>query len=281
MLEKVEGGGIKGITNNENARQRFFLSSPVLAKISDDIKKMINKDGGDTSKHHLDRQAEIRRRSEMESKLYEVLSERLDFIRKEKEENIFNIMTNAAIPQEYHEQMLECGILGENCNKMFHQERLQTDSVVSTWAPIKLLRLPKFRVLNKKVKVLHNDKWIELQEHGELFGRCAMIAASNREFNLKNVIGNHELSVVPRSLMLSDGSLIPGHEEKSNMMNAISVEVTESEITGETFVEIKTMIIDVMVIVQSLDKRSDELKTCSNISKAFIYKCEQLASGCR
>ena len=65
------------------------------------------------------------------------------------------------------------------------------------------------------------------------------------------------------------------------MMNAIGVEVTESEITGETFVEIKTMIIDVMVIVQSLDKRSYELKTFSDISKAFIYKCEQLASGCR
>ena len=97
----------------------------------------------------------------------------------------------------------------------------------------------------------------------------------------KNVIGNHELSDVPRSLMLSDGSLIPGHEGKSNMMNAIGVEVTESEITGETFVEIKMMIIDAMVIVQSLDKRSDELKTCSDISKAFIYKCEQLASGCR
>ena len=72
---KSKGGGIKGITNNENARLRFFLSSPVLAKISDDIKKMIDKDGGDTSKHRLDRQAEIRRRSEMESKLCEVLSD--------------------------------------------------------------------------------------------------------------------------------------------------------------------------------------------------------------
>ena len=132
--------------------------------------------------------------------------------------------------------MLECEILGENCNNMSHQERWQTGSVVSIWAPIKLLRLPKFRVLNKKVKESHNERWIELQEHGELFGRCAMIAASNREFNLKNVIGNQELSVVPRSLMLSDGSLIPGHEGRSNMMNAIGVEVTESEITGETFV---------------------------------------------
>ena len=168
------------------------------------INEMINKDGGDTSKHRLDRQAEIRRRSEMESKLYEVLSERLDFIRQEKEENIFNIMTNAVIPQEYHKQMLECEIFGEICNKMFHQERLQTDSVVSIWAPIKLMRLPKFRVLNKKVKVLHNEKWIELQEHAELFARCAMIIASNREFNLKNVIGNRELSVVPRSLMLCE-----------------------------------------------------------------------------
>ena len=55
---KVEGGGIKGITNND-----FFLSSPVLAKISDDIKEMI--------KHHLDRPAEIQRRSEMESKVYD------------------------------------------------------------------------------------------------------------------------------------------------------------------------------------------------------------------
>ena len=121
-------------------------------------------------------------------------------------------MTNALIPQEYHKQMLECEILGENCNNMFHQER--RISVVSIWAPIKLLRLPKFRVLNKKVKVLHNEKWIELQEHAELFGRCAMVAASNREFNLKNVIGNHEQPVVP-SLMLSDGLLIPGHGKNS------------------------------------------------------------------
>ena len=56
------------------------------------------------------------------------------------------------------------------------------------------------------------------------------------------------------------------------MMNAIGV-----EITGETFVEIKTMIIDAMVIVQSLD----DLKTCSDISKVFFYKCEQLVSGYR
>ena len=123
---KVEGGGIKGITNNENAKLQFFLSSPVLAKISDDIKKMINKNEGDTSKHHLDRQAEIRRRSEMESKLYEVPSERLDFIRHEKEENIFNLMTNAVILQEYHKQMLECEILGENsCNDCCVGHRVQ------------------------------------------------------------------------------------------------------------------------------------------------------------
>ena len=49
------------------------------------------------------------------------------------------------------------------------------------------------------------------------------------------------------------------------MMNFIGVEVTESEITRETFVEIKTMIIDDMVIVQSLDKE------ISRIENLFQY----------
>ena len=40
------------------------------------------------------------------------------------------------------------------------------------------------------------------------FGRCAIMASSNRGINFKEILGNHELHPVPTSLMEDDGSVL-------------------------------------------------------------------------
>ncbi len=65
------------------------------------------------------------------------------------------------------------------------------------------------------------DRIIELREERELFSRFALVAQSQRGLDMKEVIGHYELSLVPRSLKKMDGTLKPGHEGKSKLMNAI------------------------------------------------------------
>ena len=257
--------------NNSNARLRFFLSAPVLAKITADMKNINGKPSCTNIKHHQDSHAEILRHSEMERKLFNVLSEGIDFFGNHEEDSIFNIMTNAVIPLKHHEKLLSCETIGQAYIVKFVHERMSKDSEVSIWAPIKLLRLPTFRVVNKKIKIAINDKYVELQEHVELFSRCALVASSNREFDMKEVIGRHELSVMPRSLMLSDGSLIPGHEGKSSLMNAIAHDGNELNTTSDLLR--KTIIIDAIYVVQSLDNKTNQIKTCADIARHFIAKC--------
>ena len=110
-------------------------------------------------------------------------------------------MTNALVPAQHHERLLSCEVIGEQRIDEFVKERLSVDSEISIWASIKLLRTPTFSVANKIAKVVLNDKIVEIQEHADLCSRFAVVASSNREFDMKDVIGRHELSVVPRSLI--------------------------------------------------------------------------------
>ena len=48
------------------------------------------------------------------------------------------------------------------------------------------------------------DKVVELQEGSNLFARLMMVAKSRPEIDIKEAIGQHEFSVVPRSHDLHD-----------------------------------------------------------------------------
>ena len=63
-------------------------------------------------------------------------------------------------------------------------------------------------------------KVIELTEDRALFGRMMIITKSRPELIVKDIIGDFELSVVPRSLFAADGSM---HHcsSKSDLMTVI------------------------------------------------------------
>ena len=50
-LMKVNGG-LTGISNNPNAKQRFFLTSPVLARLSKEFKNQLHSSARQTDVNH-------------------------------------------------------------------------------------------------------------------------------------------------------------------------------------------------------------------------------------
>ena len=87
---------------------------------------------------------------------------------------------------------------------------------------MKKLKLKTFSNLAVIIKVRTGDKVFKLREEREIFGRFLIIQGSRPELvpKLEDAIGEFEMSVVPRSLCVVDGSLyIP--TDKASLMHVI------------------------------------------------------------
>ena len=105
---------------------------------------------------------------------------------------------------------------------LFVKERMSGESKVSIWDPSKKLKLTVCSTANKGKKTKAEDKLVEVKIQRLLFSRCAVVASSNCDLDMKSVVGEHELDVIPRSLMTSDGSLRPGSDNKSDLIQQIT-----------------------------------------------------------
>ena len=73
---------------------------------------------------------------------------------------------------------------------------------------MKKCNLKTFRVCGKTMKMTADKKVLELTEDRNLFARLLLISKTRKEVNLQEVIGQYELSVVPRSMFVVDGSML-------------------------------------------------------------------------
>ena len=119
---------------------------------------------------------------------------------KKFESTMYNLVSNILLPEEYHAQLLTCDIQSAKLNSEFIADRLGEDPKESIWAPVYKANVKTFSVINKKTKTRTECKVKMLQEQRGLFGRCIIIAQSNRDFDMKTIVGNYELSGVVRSL---------------------------------------------------------------------------------
>ena len=101
-------------------------------------------------------------------------------------------------------------------------ERLSSDSIIGIWATSKKMKLNLCLTANKTKRTKIENKLIELQGERLLFSRCAIVSNSDRDLDMVSVIGDYELDVIPRSLMTADGSLHPGCDNKSDLVECIS-----------------------------------------------------------
>ena len=137
--------------------------------------------------------------------------------------------------------------------------------------------------VNKTKRTKIEDKLVDLQSERLLFSRCAIVANSDRDLDMVSVIGKYELDVIPRSLMTADGSLHPGCDNKSELVECVTDAYSNVSCppvaAPSTY---RVAIIDAMVVVQkivALNKKANpgkKIKSCLDFSIEFVRKIESM-----
>ena len=83
----------------------------------------------------------------------------------------------------------------------------------------------------------------EFQGHYNFFAQCALVA-SQREIDMKDIIGRYELLSVCRSFMVSGRELNHGIEAKSKLIDALTKHVRQSKIPASECPATNTMAAD-------------------------------------
>ena len=107
-----------------------------------------------------------------------------------------------------------------------------------------------------------NDKTKELRGNCNLFARCALIQGK-RNIDMKDMIGNYELTVFPKSLFSSDGSLLDGGKSKSDAVTDI-LKATEVEPSDQLPNRPDCVVFDAMRVLNEMSTK--RLKTGKDLS---------------
>ena len=168
--------------------------------------------------------------------------------------NLKNIVSSALVHDAAKNDILHYKERGQERFQAFIDNRMRSSSKMSVWDPMKKLKLKTFTTCTEKTGVKMGEKVIKLREERQLLGRFLIIQGSRPELvpQLDKVIGDYEMSVVPRSLCAVDGSLyIPA--DKASLLHAIegtkSPTVPSITQNDETMIQpLKVIIIDAMAV---------------------------------
>ena len=132
---------------------------------------------------------------------------------------LYNIITNAYIPDEYVPQILNADITaGQKLYEDYVAERINGE--ISIWAPVKKENNKMFISGSKKTTMKLRDKTVDLKETKDLFGRLMILARSNRDINQKDAIRNYEFTLTPRALFAPDGTVL-SCQDKSKIIHLL------------------------------------------------------------
>ena len=84
---------------------------------------------------------------------------------------------------------------------------------------MKKVQLKMWKGVRKTVKHRVADQVVELKDDRSLFARMLIVARSRPEINLKESIGQHEFTSLPRAFFSVSGGLLPATDK--NMLMAI------------------------------------------------------------
>ena len=275
--------GLIGISNNANARQRFFLATPELSLLAKDFKCQFEASSKQTSVHHDLSPAEVIREHAAVSKIKKAIERHGNPFAVEGS-SLYNLVSLAYIPEEFVEQILNIDITGQRLYEEFVSERIKGE--VSLWAPVKKEKNYMYTSANKKLSAKIRDKNIDMKETKNLYGRLMILARSNRDIDQKHAIGTYEFTLTPRALFSPDGSLLPctdksklihslksiADNDPSGENRALGVKVNEEENVVQTSDEgehPKIAVVDGMVVVQKLNIKAATVKTVRDLSICY------------
>ena len=112
-IMKVQGG-ITGISNNPNARQRFFLTAPELSCLARDFKNQFHSERSQTADHHDLSPGKVKREHDTTTRIKEAIASH-------------NLITHAYVPDEYVPQILNIDTTGQKLYEDYVSERINGD----------------------------------------------------------------------------------------------------------------------------------------------------------
>ena len=291
-LLKVHSGLI-GISNNANARQRFFLAAPELSRLSCEFKGQFGLKESEITEHHgLSPSVVKREHNAIDRIKAAILSHENPF---EVEGNqLFNVVTHAYVPEEFVPQILNIDETGQNLYEDFVAKRINGD--VSLWAPVKKEKNRMYMSGNTTLAIKIRDKTVDLKETKDLYGRLMVLSRSSRDVDQKDAIGNFEFTVTPRALFAPNGSLLSctdksklihnlekfANKEPSlpeDELDATHMEPAPADAVIDGSTSTKVAVVDGMVVVQKMTKKPAMVVTVKDLSECFNDRVMSLTRG--
>ena len=212
-------------------------------------------------------------------------------------DQLYNFITHACVPQENVKQILTVDEQGQQLYEEYVAERINGD--VSLWAPVKKQNNPMYMSTNKKQTVKVRDQSVDLKETKDLYGRFMVLARSSRDIDQKNAIRNYEFTLTPRALFAPDGSVLPC-TDKSKLIHCLQhlvetngtqqdtqepvsggqrVDTADTElVSSASHMSQKIAIVDGMVLVQKMTKKTGTITTVKDLGQHFNDKLMTLTA---
>ncbi len=281
--------GLVGISNNPNARQRFFLASPEMSRLSTEFKGQFGLKANKPEEHHDVQPSVIRQEHQAVDKIKAAILSHCNPFAVEGNQ-LYNFITNAYVPKEHVAQILNADEIGQKLYTEYVAERINGDA--SLWARVKKQNNKMYMSGNKKLTVKIRDQTVDLKETKNLYGRLMILTRSNRDIDQKNAVANYEFTLTPRALFAPDGSMLPCTDKSKLIHNleklASSVETNQhTEILASNEQDdplddpiSKIAIVDGMVLVQKMTKnKKGTFSTVKDLAQSFNDRLTTLTAG--
>ena len=192
---------------------------------------------------------------------------------------LYNLATKAIMPDK-----VKFDLCGQSDIETCLFEELVNEPIklnkINLWVPVKKRSLQTWKSTTKRIKLKVDQKVVELKEDRNLVACLLLVAKSKSNINLEHAVGDHELSVVPRSLFSDDGQMLPCGG-KSCLMSKLEGLIRASPVSSENqegnldnvnqsenVTNYHVALVDGMAELKSLSK-PENVKTCLQLADHF------------
>ena len=132
-------GGLIGITLNPNARTKYFLIAPELARLAEQAEQMAGV-SPKTATHHHDLSNSVRLRQERNIERLATAIRNFTNPFLEENDDLYNIATKVVTPDKVKNDLCQQSVIGKQLFGRFVEERIKT-SKHSIWSKMKKRKL--------------------------------------------------------------------------------------------------------------------------------------------
>lgn len=269
-------GGMKGLTLNKGAVNRWLLSHHQRAAIAKECQRMAGKGDSDRTRKDLD-QTQIEKHENAVNNIVSTIQSMTNPFGHQGDE-LINLSSGCVAPVSVKADLMGAYDKGKNAAKQFEDSRLKTDSA-KMFEPIKANKLKTFATGLKTASTKVQSETILLRASSEMFNRLLIIGKS-RDIDLKELL-SYALTPVPLSLGTGDGTMCK--TDKSKLMHELEkgTECTPGFPSGSA------LIVDGMAFIQqqvhnippTFGQLADKLLN-DLMSMAKGYGCSQIHFVC-